>query len=149
MMKFDKTIGWVSKRLFENSSAANGFEVPFLVRKQPQEFLENWRGVKYVFGGVSKAGIDCSGFIQKFFLEVEGGILPKNSRDQRKACCSKENNDFENRDLIFCHRKGSDMHHVALFFDDHVWHARPKYGVVSQTVDEFRDLFDIECVATV
>jgi hypothetical protein len=51
--------------------------------------------------------------------------------------------------LIFCHRKGSDLHHVALFFDNRAWHARLKYGVVSQAFDEFRDLFEIECVATV
>ena len=51
---------------------------------------------------------------------------------------------WADNDLIFCHhRKGSGVHHVALFFEGSVWHARLEHGVVRQSWDEFVSIYDI------
>ncbi len=144
-MKFDRTLGWVPETRLERAPGQKGFPKAAGPRKTPSEFFSSWKGIPYVWGGASRRGIDCSGFTQRFFLEVHGLVIPKNSRDQRKAGESKAL-PLADADLIFCHprAKGPGSHHVALFHDQAVWHARLDSGVVRQTWDEFVAVFEVE-----
>jgi hypothetical protein len=141
-MKFEGTLGWLPQSSIEYC-AQKGFSPLDQERKEPADFFRSWKGTPYVLGGTSRRGIDCSGFAQRFFLEVHSVVIPKNSHDQRKTGFPKES--AENGDLIFCHRiKGSGVHHVAVFFDCSVWHARLESGVSQQSWDEFLAVYDIE-----
>lgn len=137
--KYDGTKGWV-KHLTLSSDKA--FVIPG-ISHTVDSFLKKWKATPYVFGGRSDSGIDCSGFVQEFFLTVKGVLLPKNSRDQRKITeAVSERNDF---DLYFCHPKSQpESHHVVIFYKDQFWHSRRVGGVVCQTEEEFLRDFQVE-----
>ena len=146
-MKFDRTLGWLPRAILE-TSARKDFSPIDGARKQPADFFRSWEGTPYVLGGASRRGIDCSGFAQRFFLEVHGLVIPKHSHDQRKSGFPKRTP--QNSDLVFCHRtKGSGVHHVAVFFDHSVWHARLEDGVVQQSWAEFLAIYAVEEIVSV
>jgi len=107
--------------------------------------LSQWQGVPYVFGGIGPTGIDCSGFTQRFFWDVYGQQLPKNSWDQRKLGAEVAWEDLQHHDLIFCHGNGG-IHHVVLCHQQDFWHARRKGGVVQQAREDFVKEFEIEAI---
>jgi cell wall-associated NlpC family hydrolase len=147
-MKFDRTLGWVTRETLEKDDSLKAFSPVTGPYQEPAEFFSSWKGTPYVWGGASRRGIDCSGFTQRYFLEVHGLVIPKNSKDQRKAGRPKDV--AEDNDLIFCHhRKGSGVHHVALFIDRAVWHARLEHGVVQQSWEEFVAIYEVEEVVSV
>lgn len=57
-------------------------------------------GVKYVFGGTTPAGFDCSGFVQYVFAK-NGINLPRVSRDQFKIGTSVSFSNLQPGDLVF------------------------------------------------
>ena len=57
-------------------------------------------GVKYVFGGTTPAGFDCSGFVQYVFAK-NGISLPRVSRDQYQVGTSVSFSNLQPGDLVF------------------------------------------------
>ncbi|MCB8815051.1 C40 family peptidase [Desulfosporosinus shakirovi] len=57
-------------------------------------------GVKYVFGGTTPAGFDCSGFVQYVFAK-NGINLPRVSRDQFKIGTAVSFSNLQPGDLVF------------------------------------------------
>jgi hypothetical protein len=144
IMKFDKTLGWINSKYCEQISVTKWENICPSEKMSSTQFWDSWLGTPYLWGGLSKSGIDCSGLIQLYYLNVLGKILPKNSKDQRKSGISKNFSEIKNHDLVFCYRKNGDrIHHVAIFFEQKLWHARLS-GVESQTIESFLDLYDIE-----
>lgn len=144
--KFEGTLGWIPS-LHLKPSADKEFRIPHSPFTTAETFLSAWKGTVYEFGGLSKSGIDCSGLTQLYYLGIHQKILPKNSRDQRKLGQEAQLERIRNHDLIFC-RPYAELtsHHVAIFFEDHVWHSRRKGGVVCQTLSEFLKEFQVEDV---
>lgn len=144
--KYEATLGWIlSKQLI--AGGFKKFEIPKYLPQSPSEFVASWKGTLYEFGGLSKQGIDCSGFTQLYYLHVHGIMLPKNSQDQRKLGSQGSFDDLKDHDLIFC-RPLSDLNsnHVVLFYSKQLWHSRRKGGVVCQTIEEFLKEFKVEDV---
>ena len=44
--------------------------------KRLSKVYQEWAGTRYRFGGLTKKGIDCSGFMQTTFLDAFGVTLP-------------------------------------------------------------------------
>lgn len=150
LMKFDKTIGWILTGDLEIDRKLKDFKIPQTCSLSALEFFNLWLGTPYVWGGLSNRGIDCSGFTQRYFLEIHGIILPKNSWDQRKLRPSKELSDFQDHDLVFCHRfDGKGTHHVVIYFDRRFWHSRRTGGVVCQEKADFLAQYDVEALISV
>jgi hypothetical protein len=154
VMKFDGVVGWLPKHSYIAVSEINEFQQPRFTQMKSLEFLEAWKGTPYLWGGLSKKGVDCSGLTQLYFLNVRGKLIPKNSRDQRKFGVPKILDRIQNDDLIFGKRifvngGGNGIHHVGLFLDGNIWHARSEGGIVCQDFNEFVSQFDIEAVVQI
>lgn len=57
-------------------------------------------GVKYVYGGTTPSGFDCSGFVQYVFAK-NGKSLPRVSRDQYRVGTSVSFSNLKAGDLVF------------------------------------------------
>jgi hypothetical protein len=138
IMKSDKVLGWVLDNEVEIDPAMKGFQPAASMKLSTSQFFELWNGTPYVRGGITRAGIDCSGLTQRYFWDVLEIGIPKNTFDQRRNGISKELKEISNQDLIFCTRiGGKGTHHVGIFVDGDVWYANRERGVIRESLEKF------------
>ncbi len=75
---------------------------------------EKYIGAKYILGGKSKKGIDCSGFTQVAYKNSLDIILPKHSWDQKKVGKKIKLEKVKSGDLIFLVKKKNGHKHVGI-----------------------------------
>ncbi|MGE3279083.1 MAG: NlpC/P60 family protein [Candidatus Altimarinota bacterium] len=149
----DNTFGWIKKNhpLYDETDAQKlDFSLPNKSTKDSESFFAHWNGKPYLYGGNSEEGIDCSAFVQRYFWEVKGILLPKNSQDQKAFC--KEDVPVETRfiaslrddDLVFLRHKKTKIPHVGIYYKGKFWHAGVSKGVRSQDLDEFEEEYLFE-----
>lgn len=80
------------------------------VVKEAEKFL----GVKYVLGGKSKEGVDCSGLTQIIYKNAFNIILPKHSWDQKEMGKKVNLKNIKSGDLIFLIKKINQHRHVGV-----------------------------------
>lgn len=92
-------------------------------------FYNEWKGVKYKFGGNSKKGIDCSAFIQKAYKKLDINI-PRTTALQSKVGKQIRKNQLEIGDLVFF-RTGKNSRHVGIYLENgRFMHASTSKGVI-------------------
>jgi hypothetical protein len=100
--------------------------------------IENWFGTQYVYGGKSKKGTDCSGFVAQVYKEVFDINLPRSVREQRKLGKLVTNN-LQPGDLLFF-KINDTVSHVGIYvFDNKFIHAAsqgPSIGVTKSSLKE-------------
>ena len=92
-----------------------------------------WIGTPYAYGGHSRKGTDCSGFLMEVFRECAGIDLPRSSRDQQAYCHPIDREDLAIGDLVFfsSKRSGSRVSHVGMYIGNgRMIHASSSRGVV-------------------
>jgi len=106
-----------------------------LKNKQLYKFITEWTGVKYRNGGLTKKGIDCSGFALLLEKDVYGKSLPRRSRDQADAIKSQTSGRLKEGDLIFFSFGGKEVDHVGIYLtDEYFVHASTNRGVVVDNI---------------
>ncbi|TSA86845.1 LysM peptidoglycan-binding domain-containing protein [Deinococcus detaillensis] len=74
-------------------------------------------GVPYVYGGKSRSGTDCSGFVLQVFTPL-GLSLPRVSADQAQVGVSVERSNLQSGDLVFFDTEGrGKVTHVGIVVD--------------------------------
>ena len=138
VMKSDQVLGWLLRESIVIDELLLCFESPVSAGFSAEDFFLIWQSTPYIWGGVTLAGIDCSGLTQRYYLDVLARRIPKNTYDQRRAGLSKTFTEIVRHDLVFCTRIGGrGIHHVGIYIDDVIWHAHGERGVIQQSVDEF------------
>jgi probable lipoprotein NlpC len=138
VMKFDQVLGWVTRDAIMLDDRLCRFQEPVSAQLSAAEFFQAWQGTAYLWGGVTRQGIDCSGLTQRFFLDVLGRRIPKNTYEQRRAGRAKSSAEMNSYDLVFCTRIGGrGVHHVGIHVEDEIWHAHGERGVIRQALSEF------------
>jgi len=92
-------------------------------------------GTRYRFGGNSRAGIDCSSFVQKVFREQDV-TLPRTAREQFEVGTTVAPGDLQKGDLVFFSTYASYASHVGIYLGNNkMIHASPRGGVVVSPVN--------------
>ena len=93
------------------------------------DFVYDWIGKPYRFGGESKRGIDCSAFARELYARVMDQYLPRNSRQQFKYVKPISKEELQIGDLVFFKIKTRDISHVGVYLGDDKFIQSSKSGV--------------------
>lgn len=100
---------------------------------------KSWLGTPYKYGGHSKEGTDCSGFVMKVYLAVYNKKLPRSSKDQHAFCKKISKDKMKVGDLVFF-ATGNDKNvvsHVGIYIgNDEFIHASSNKGVVVSSLSQ-------------
>ncbi len=101
-------------------------------------FIDEWYGVRYRLGGTSKAGIDCSAFMQKLYEQVFGMNLLRTAMEQfSTANLVWHKSQCKEGDLVFFNIKGSRVSHVGLYLMNNFFvHASSSHGIMISSLDD-------------
>jgi len=112
--------GWVRSAALE---AGEG-RLPAVEDGSPLPVARSYLGAPYLWGGMSEAGIDCSGLVHMACRRV-GRLVPRDARDQDAAAVPVD--EPESGDLV---TYGDPVDHVAFWVADGViLHATGREGV--------------------
>lgn len=105
------------------------------MNQEIMDFYNEWKHVKYRFGGNSKKGIDCSAFTQRIYKEKFDIKIPRSTRTQVKVGKKVARNELELGDLIFFKTGKIDRHVGVYMGNGDFMHASIK-GVKFSKVDK-------------
>jgi len=99
-----------------------------------------WLGVPYKYGGNTKKGTDCSGFVSTVFHRLYGKKLERSSHDQAKNNVSNiKKKELKAGDLVFFKtlKNSKKIDHVGIFLKDGYFiHASTSRGVIVSSLNE-------------
>jgi cell wall-associated NlpC family hydrolase len=94
------------------------------------EFVDDWMGVPYKFGGQDKEGIDCSGLAQLLEQQVFNVSIPRSTREQINVIKREYEEDLKAGDLLFFDYDGRKFSHVGVYLQNGYYvHASSSRGV--------------------
>ncbi len=94
-----------------------------------EEAHQNWRGVPYRYGGLTKSGVDCSGLVFLTFRDQFGLPLPRTAQAQARLGQPVARDDIRPGDLVFFKTRPSVNHVGIAMGNDKFLHASSKQGV--------------------
>jgi lipoprotein Spr/probable lipoprotein NlpC len=94
-------------------------------------FIDDWEGVKYKFGGLDKRGIDCSGLVFLVYQDVYQKEIPRTTSQQVEIIKRKYENQLKEGDLVFFDFDGKKYSHVGIYLQNgYFFHASTSRGVM-------------------
>ncbi len=100
-------------------------------------FIDDWYGAHYKYGGADRSGIDCSAFSQRLYEDIYGLELERTARQQRRSCERiKQMTDAKEGDLVFFHVRSFRISHVGVYLaNGYFVHASRSQGVVISSLN--------------
>lgn len=111
-------------------------EVESITNFNLYNFIEEWWGTRYRYGGATKAGVDCSAFTGALNREVFGLNIPRTARDQYAACEKVDKDDLREGDLVFFNTRGGVSHVGVYLGNNYFVHSSVHSGVTISSLDE-------------
>jgi hypothetical protein len=100
------------------------------------EFIDEWWGTRYWFGGRSKRGIDCSALTGALLYQVYGIIVPRTARAQYAMAEKLNRDELKEGDLVFFNTRGGVSHVGVYLGNGYFTHASTQGGVTINSLDE-------------
>jgi len=98
---------------------------------------EQWQGTKYKMGGLSRTGVDCSGFVYLTFRNQFGANLPRATDAQAKFGSEISLSQLQPGDLVFF-KTSWKVRHVGIYVENNTFlHASTKNGVMLSRLDDY------------
>jgi len=108
-----------------------------LKNKKLIQFLDNWYGVPYKYGGADKHGIDCSHLACQMLKDVYDKKVAGTAGDLEKMCDHVKESKLKEGDLVFFKIESKSITHVGVYIaNNHFMHASSKKGVMISDLNE-------------
>lgn len=115
----------------EKYAAILGVDQSSIQNGRLYEFIDDWMGTPYKFGGQDRNGIDCSGFAQLLQQEVYNVNIPRSTSEQVLIIKRKYEEDLVEGDLVFFDYDGRKFGHVGIYLQNGYYvHASTSHGVM-------------------
>lgn len=104
---------------------------------QLSDQLRTWQGTPYAYGGMSRGGIDCSGFVLTTYRDQFALQLPRMTSQQAQAGTRIDKDELLPGDLVFfITGSGENGLHVGIYDTDNQFiHASTSRGVIRSSLD--------------
>lgn len=89
-------------------------DVTYTKGQQVLDIAKQYIGVRYVYGGTTPNGFDCSGLVQYVYRQM-GVSLYRVAADQAKNGVYVAKEDLMPGDLVFFKKAGRAIHHVGIY----------------------------------
>jgi hypothetical protein len=102
-------------------------------------FMDYWYGAPYHYGGMSRDGIDCSGFAFLLMSSVYGfASLPRTAKDQFEFSRHIHRDELQEGDLVFFHTLGRRraVTHVGVYLRNNKFIHASVSGVMISDLSE-------------
>ncbi|MCK4738418.1 MAG: C40 family peptidase, partial [Deltaproteobacteria bacterium] len=100
------------------------------IKKRLARQVRSWKGVPYKYGGLSKKGVDCSGFVSITFKEQLGIALPRSTKLMSRIGKKIKKKHLRSGDLVFFDT--GRYNHVGIYVSDGSFiHASSSKGVTT------------------
>jgi cell wall-associated NlpC family hydrolase len=105
----------VSRKLDKTSSnSVQKLSANFALDKAIIKTAEQQKGVRYVWGGTSRSGFDCSGFV-RFVFSKHNIKLPRTSIEQWRVGKNISRSNKAPGDLVFFKTRNARVSHVGIY----------------------------------
>lgn len=110
--------------------------VPAIENKKLYAFIDSWYGTKYKYGGMTKAGVDCSGFCNILYKEVYNKTIKRTTSAIAKEITKVKKSSLKQGDFVFFNISKKKNTHVGIYLTNNKFvHASSSKGVVISSLD--------------
>src|SRR6195952_3511214 len=100
------------------------------------QFVYDWVGTPYHFGGDSRKGIDCSGFTKELYGKVFNLTIKRNSRDIFSMVSPVRKDELQEGDLVFFKIHSRRISHVGIYLGSGRFAHASSRGVAISSLDD-------------
>ena len=99
-------------------------------------FIDDWYGTKYKYGGISKSGVDCSGFCSLLYIAIYNKSIKRRASDIANDINKVSKNKLKEGDLVFFNISKKKNSHVGVYLMNNKFvHASTSKGVLISSLD--------------
>ena len=99
-------------------------------------FVKDWEGVPYRYGGTTRTGVDCSGFVGVLYKEVYNKQIPRTTKELSSTAKTLPKSNLQEGDLVFFDIDGKKNSHVGVYLKDGDFvHASTSKGVIVSSLE--------------
>ena len=111
-------------------------EVETLTNTSLYNFIDEWWGTRYHYGGSDKSGIDCSSFSGKLLQQIYSISLPRTSAEQYQLTEKIATENLVEGDLVFFGTH-HNISHVGVYLGNNYFvHSSVHLGVIISSLNE-------------
>jgi len=131
----DGTTGWVSSQQLRISDLRVVSDSTIdAAASDVLRIANSFMGVPYVWGGVSRSGTDCSGFVKQVW-QLTGRQLPRTAREQALVGMLVTPDQLAAGDRVYFNCKGGAVDHTGIYVGNGMFiHASTTRGGVALDV---------------
>lgn len=100
------------------------------------QFVYDWVGTPYHFGGESRKGIDCSAFTKEVYSKVFNLTIKRNSRDIFSMVSPVSRDDLKEGDLVFFKIHSRSISHIGIYLGNNRFAHASSRGVAISSLDD-------------